>query len=400
MEDDAVAWTAFLEWCSGLGISRSAVAVESRPGRGRCLVCSRDCAAGEGLVLVPSGAILAEGMRGSSYKASHWMLGLVHRLLEEDALGESSSHAPYVALLLGAGPAPDLGEFATLPGCAGRRARYLTAERRRVVEELRGAMQGCSAERAARALHAVDTRTIYSKRLGVRALVPVFDFMNHDVQPNAVWSMDEQQNVSIEATRAISAGEEVLICYDDLPNARLLLTYGFVVPGLASQHASLEVLFQLPPASSGSGRGHGGGSCGSAEEAPDAEQQPATAEVRILSDGAVHRRAAMGPLLAAARQRAAAEARPADGEDIFAQVLLGEASRELEEWLKVPASSSDPRVLELAAQSAEALRNFVSRLRAWLSGGRPESVMSALSRAPPVDVDEISSGTGSDSEGS
>ena len=34
-------------------------------------------------MLVPAEAILAEGTRESNYQASHWMLGVAHRLLEE-----------------------------------------------------------------------------------------------------------------------------------------------------------------------------------------------------------------------------------------------------------------------------------------------------------------------------
>eukprot|EP00445_Apocalathium_hangoei_P072290 CAMPEP_0204148956 /NCGR_PEP_ID=MMETSP0361-20130328/23990_1 /ASSEMBLY_ACC=CAM_ASM_000343 /TAXON_ID=268821 /ORGANISM="Scrippsiella Hangoei, Strain SHTV-5" /LENGTH=363 /DNA_ID=CAMNT_0051103385 /DNA_START=12 /DNA_END=1100 /DNA_ORIENTATION=+ len=359
MGDGDAVWLAFCEWCAASGIDSSAVSVESQPGRGRCMVASRACAAGECLVMVPGTALIAEG-RQNSFNSSHWMLSLVHRLLAEDALGAGSSYAPYVEFLFAGDDPLDLSEFQSLPGRAGHRARYLDREHRRVVGELCGALPPCSPERAARALHCVDTRTVYSKRLGLRALVPVFDFMNHDPQPSAIWELADDRTMRIEAKRDLAAGEEVTIFYDDVPNAKLLLMYGFVVEG-ASKHQCIDMEFRFLAF------GH------------DAGEDVVRAEVRLLSDGSVQRRALLVPLLRAARV-AAGPGQEGAGERLFAEALLEQASEELGEWEAVVASNRDASMVTVATGSRDVLKRFVERLRLWRESSESGPAMAALSR--------------------
>ncbi|CAK0879338.1 unnamed protein product [Prorocentrum cordatum] len=89
---------AFLSWCRERGVEHDGVRVEARPARGRCLFARSACAAGDVLLRVPAAAIVAAGPRGD-HSASHWMLSLVFRLLEEDASGPESTFAPFVQML-------------------------------------------------------------------------------------------------------------------------------------------------------------------------------------------------------------------------------------------------------------------------------------------------------------
>lgn len=180
--------------------------------------------------MVPAEAILAEGVGESNYQASHWMLGVAHRLLEEDCLKEASAFAPYVRLLFEGEP-HGFGAMAALPGCVGSLARARETLRSSQVAELLSAMPDSSPERAVRALHTVDTRTVYSHSARVRALVPFFDFANHCAYPNARWTMGSDRVLRLHSTKLIDIGEEVTISYDNISNGRLLVTYGFVLNG-------------------------------------------------------------------------------------------------------------------------------------------------------------------------
>ena len=86
-----------------------------------------------------------------------------------------------------------------LPGVAGWFARKRAALRESLTKELCSAFPGLAADRAVMAVHATDTRTLFWRKTQVRALVPFFDFMNHSERPNAVWSMDDDGAVRVEA---------------------------------------------------------------------------------------------------------------------------------------------------------------------------------------------------------
>lgn len=373
---------SFLTWCCERGLERPGVAIESKPGRGLCMVTTCPCVRGGRLVLAPGDALIAEGVDGD-YAASHWMIGLVHRLLEEDSMGSCSPYAPWVALLFEDNEPQDLAAWSDLPGFAGRRARFLAAQRERIVAELLRALPGATVARAHQALHAVNSRSLYSKEARARALVPFFHFMNHDARPNACWSMGAGRSVEISALRDIGVGEEVTICYDELPNTSLLLTYGFVLEG-QGPHKAVDLEVSLSPAD-------GGALLGAADDAP-------RADVRLLADGAVARRAVLGPLLADARQRCAG--------GLGAEVLLATALRrcargEREAWISRAREDDDGRLVLLGRCCAEVLGNFLVKIEAWLEDPAAEPLMRVLSRGPEPELPssgESSSSSTEDSE--
>jgi len=305
-------------------------------------------------------------------------------------MGEESLYWPYVDLLFDANEPPDLDAWRSLPGAAGRRARALAELREQELAELCTALPGASRRRAAQALHAVNSRALYSKSAGVRALVPIFDFMNHAARPNAVWSMDvDDLSVSISAARPIAAGEEITISYDEVPNAKLLLMYGFVMGG-EGLHRGVDLLVCLgsdivptipagprkPPAPPVQGCSDGAGSCGT------------SAEVRVLGSGVLARRSALAPLLSVMA---------CGGEVPLARALAGAAAAERTEWLSLEATTCDPRLETLGRLSAEVLGRFLDRVEAWLAApqkGGP--LMAALGR--PTVAEEAPAGACTDSD--
>mmetsp|Transcript_56857 Transcript_56857/g.182716 ORF Transcript_56857/g.182716 Transcript_56857/m.182716 type:complete len:368 (+) Transcript_56857:98-1201(+) len=359
---------AFLDWCVQRGVQRNGVDVGYLDGCGRCLLVQARVEAEEILVAVPGTAIIGEARHSRNYVSSHWMFCVVHRLLEEDALGPNSAFAPFVHMLLDLDCTDpiDFGKLLDLPGCAGSLARGRAALRQSLSAEFCRAFPGLTADCAARALHAADTRTLYSQKTQMRALVPFFDFMNHSANPNAVWTMDEGGNVQVETLRALDVGEQVLIAYSDSPNASLLVTYGFVLDG-DGPHRSVELAVPIPPMS------HGGD-----PEGPRVEQKEV--RLRVTATGSLRRRAAMVPLLKAGPAAAAA-------------AIEAVAVPEREAWLRLDPAG-DRRLEILRAQSEAALGELLSRIRAWREAEEDTGLMIALG-GPPVEVKSSSS----DSEG-
>eukprot|EP00747_Dinoflagellata_sp_TGD_P181009 gnl/TRDRNA2_/TRDRNA2_34408_c0_seq1.p1 gnl/TRDRNA2_/TRDRNA2_34408_c0~~gnl/TRDRNA2_/TRDRNA2_34408_c0_seq1.p1 ORF type:complete len:401 (-),score=59.65 gnl/TRDRNA2_/TRDRNA2_34408_c0_seq1:95-1297(-) len=361
-----------LRWCDLHGVGRSAVAVDRIATAGRGLVAVRPVAAGERLLAVPASAVLTDASeaRGGVRLIADWTHGLALRLLREDALGLRSHYAPYVMFLLdsaGAEP-PDLTAWESLPGFAGSFAQGRKTLRDRDVASLCKAVPGMMPRRAARALHAAETRSLCSEsRGGARVLAPVFDLLNHDAEPNANWSLNADCSVVVTATCAIDAGEEVTISYGDMPNLRLLVVYGFVLSSGEGTHRALDLTVAVPW--------------------PDDEgpRRPVEAELRVLASGAVRHRSTLAPLLNVARVRATSHSGkgPRAGEAELATVLLSAARAEQESWQAVSGrQDEDSRLTVLGAQSAEVLARFMSRISAWQEGTRSSPLLSCLRPTP------------------
>ena len=61
-------------------------------------------------------------------------------------------------------------------------------------------------------------------------LLPAVDMLNHDpVSPCTTLTVDDEGSFTMTAERAIAKGEEVCHRYQDLPDTRLLMTYGFTL---------------------------------------------------------------------------------------------------------------------------------------------------------------------------
>ncbi|CAK9082419.1 unnamed protein product [Durusdinium trenchii] len=320
-------------------------------GRGRFLQASAKVEADQLIMVVPAHAILAEGMGTATYQASHWMLGIAHRLLEEDCL-ENSAFAPYVRLLMEGEP-HEFDAMAALPGCVGSLARERKKLRCAHVSELVRAMPGCDPERAARALHTVDTRTVYSHPARVRALVPLFDFANHSANPNARWIMGPDRALRLYATKPVDIGCEVTISYDNISNGRLLVTYGFVLEG-DGPHRCVDL------------------NVGPLPEQETPLLQTCAVQLQVLGGGCLRRRAALLPVLNMIRGHQ-------EGEVLLAMHLLQQVQDELLEWEAAAAGPfQDGRFQVLSTMTVQVLGSFRDKLKAWLKDPEKVPLMSAL----------------------
>ncbi|CAE7264496.1 SETD4, partial [Symbiodinium microadriaticum] len=341
--------------CSEAGIRTGGLEVRCSPGRGRLLQATRRFVADEEMLSVPADAIISEGAAGQSYQASHWTLAVAHRLVEEDCLGSDSRFWPYIQLLLEGEP-HDLKIMDRLPGVAGSLARERAKLRAVQVAEICAAVPTCTPQRAARAMYAVDSRTVYWHPAQVRALVPYFDFVNHSACPNSRWIMNSDGSLRLLATGHIEIGEEVTITYDSIPNARLLVTYGFVLEG-EGPHRSVDMNLSFG-------------------QLPDALNE--VVQVQILGNGALRRRA---PLLQLLRSLGLSEASLAEG-------LVQQVSAELEQWQAADARE-DGRLALLIRMSIEVLQNFLQQVSSWIQEAQLKSIMAAL--GPPPEAVEVHS---------
>jgi len=194
--------------------------------------------------------------------------------------------------------------------------------------------------------------------------VPVVNLMNHDPRPNAIWSMDRGGlSVSIEATRRIQPGEEITILYDDVPNAKLLLNYGFVCKG-DGPHRCLDFAVEM---------------------------QGTSADLRILPSGALARRSALAPLLAAAGT-------VPNAQEEVARTVADIAAAERRAWLEFEASP-DAGVAALAQMSVEVLGHLLERLEGWISCPKGRPLLAVLGGLAAF-VDSGSEGSSSSSSAS
>lgn len=58
------------------------------------------------------------------------------------------------------------------------------------------------------------------------------DLCSHSPAPNCAWE-EVPGGTGLVATKSIAQGEELTLHYGPLPNADLLLSFGFIVPGNA-----------------------------------------------------------------------------------------------------------------------------------------------------------------------
>ncbi|KAK9037018.1 hypothetical protein V6N11_021940 [Hibiscus sabdariffa] len=77
------------------------------------------------------------------------------------------------------------------------------------------------------------------------SLIPFTDFMNHDGVSKSIVLFDDDKKLSeVIADRNYAPGEEVLINYGKLPNASLLLDFGFTLP--YNIHDQVEIQLNIP----------------------------------------------------------------------------------------------------------------------------------------------------------
>ena len=83
----------------------------------------------------------------------------------------------------------------------------------------------------------------FTDRVGVPAMLPAIDQINHHVVPGRRQVSLEFRGGAYEmvATAAIAAGEEVFQTYGELSSAQLLHSFGFVLRGVANPAAAVEI---------------------------------------------------------------------------------------------------------------------------------------------------------------
>ncbi|GMJ09521.1 hypothetical protein like AT3G55080 [Hibiscus trionum] len=77
------------------------------------------------------------------------------------------------------------------------------------------------------------------------SLIPFTDFMNHDGVSKSILLFDDDKKLSeVIADRNYAPGEEVFISYGKLPNASLLLDFGFTLP--CNIHDQVQIQLNIP----------------------------------------------------------------------------------------------------------------------------------------------------------
>jgi len=371
----------FLRWSGETGVEQSGVNIEIRPGRGHCVVANRYFAEGDSVLAIPSGASLAQTHETGPTSVS-LLEGLVHRVLDEEALGSKSSFAPYIRLIFEAEvPILNVEECSKFPGLAGSCVRGRERGRAGLVEKLRAGNVSLPIEKVSYAVDLVSNRALFAEEHKACMMVPVFDLINHDSRPNAFWKMGADLAVTVVARKPIEAGEEVLVCYSDEPNTQLFTTYGFVLQG-DGPHRCLDLFVSLHP--------------------PEEQRYGTNAnvEVRVLSNGGIKQRSALAPLIAKARQfveLGGDKTEPRAHEAVVAKAIVRSTRSELGGWLAVMSSSKDGVVVAMAEENIAILTQLLSRAEDWLAGPKDTSIMIALSAAPPdLPTDDDSSSSESE----
>jgi len=86
-----------------------------------------------------------------------------------------------------------------------------------------------------------------------KLVIPVFDLLNHDAvgKPNCDFTVEagrcnsvQDMSVVVRTACSVSAGEELVSSYGPLPNASLLITHGFILPG--NPHDCVELILSFP----------------------------------------------------------------------------------------------------------------------------------------------------------
>lgn len=83
----------------------------------------------------------------------------------------------------------------------------------------------------------------YSFDVNVKSMVPVADLLNASVNNNAILQVDDENEefISMVATKDIQKDEEIYNIYGDHPNGELLRMYGYVEEGNFNEFAELEL---------------------------------------------------------------------------------------------------------------------------------------------------------------
>jgi hypothetical protein len=236
-------------------------------GDARGVLALESVAEGEELFSVPARLALTDAPTLELPLTTPWTTRLACRVLDEVERGGASPWAPYLAALPAAPLRTPAGgglpaSLASLLPCPGARADYEESAAAPALE-LAALPHGARAAPAftwARALATSRALGLAAPggAVGVRAMVPLLDMVNHAgveaeltlsgpcaATANAEWEpvpTPDGAGVSrfaVYATRDIGAGEEVTFSYGDRPNGDLLASWGFVPPRNAADGVAL-----------------------------------------------------------------------------------------------------------------------------------------------------------------
>ena len=168
---------------------------------------------------------------------SHALGSLSQRLLEEGLRMNESKWGPYLREVLQ--PADGDATFNLLmwPREAANLGRMLVPNYARKLDT--ALLQSDSAEFRSSLRHITSRFHGGNVTMGDIYMVPMVDFINHVTpkEAKAKVKIAGTSGMVVEALKPISAGEEVTITYGELPNAHLLVAYGFSLAqnGMGSQ---------------------------------------------------------------------------------------------------------------------------------------------------------------------
>lgn len=251
---------------------------EFADGTGRGLRATRDFAAGEVIMSVPTasclsvemalreprlGAALAgKALRNEDMLAVYimYLRSMLVDAKDDDADPVSRLRRAHMALLPAAYTSSMFFSDAELHVCRGSSLHTMTLQLREQIEDDYTALVRTLFvphldlfplpvfTRAAYmyALATVQSRGMDFEAPPYRVVCPLLDLVNHSSAVDTCHALDPvQQCVSVLAGAPVAAGDQVFINYGRVGNARLLRLYGFVLPDNA--HSSYELVLTTHP---------------------------------------------------------------------------------------------------------------------------------------------------------
>ncbi|CAK0820204.1 unnamed protein product [Prorocentrum cordatum] len=174
---------------------------------------------------------------------SHALGSLSQRLLEEGRMMNESKWGPYLRRVLQPADGPPTFNLLMWPREAANLGRMLVPHYVRKLDT--ALLQSDSVEFRSSLRHTTSRFHGGNVTMGDIYVVPMVDFINHATpkEAKAKVKIAGTSGMVVEALSHISAGEEVTITYGELPNAHLLVAYGF---SLAQNGMGSQVFFVDP----------------------------------------------------------------------------------------------------------------------------------------------------------
>ena len=426
---EEASWRAFQDWLTTQGCVCDAVELYEESGL-RGIRATRDLKVGDEVLRVPRSIILDEAMAAEGPVGALWRgvpevelpayAKIALQVLYEQRLGTQSHVAPYIALLptpsqlSGYAPAATwkdeelaLTECGKLVGDAQRLRRlqrdgdgHPALEPAALAEkwrELSFPGQPPTPEDVAWAVTVVTSRAYGAEdpsRGGTRLslLLPMVDMANHVHPPPTVKGLEEDgQSFVVLAKTAIKRSEQVFLTYGGLPNFMLLLQFGFVLPGAASDLGLVDCTSLVGTGLEAGGERAEALRAVAAEgllmrEGPDASNwQPAGPQLAAALTALAEAGALPGHLVEAADETSSEAAGALAYTNLLRQTLAGYSTSIQDDREALKAEDLPPRS-RLAIEFRLSQKTLLNQALGT-AGGAARSRRSRASGLPDLDVD-------------